>query len=103
MFSLLLSFIIDLYNFIPLTPNANIDGINKIFCNNKDVMAKHIPFPVPNVAKTEAIVYPIQKPLNIIIPYTKNIPITVELTNHNIIASFTFSIIDVFSNFVLSI
>ena len=33
-FSLLLSFIIDLYNFNPLTANANIHGIIKIFCKN---------------------------------------------------------------------
>ena len=32
-FSFLLSFIIDLYNFIPLTAIASIAGINIKFCN----------------------------------------------------------------------
>ena len=43
-FSLLLSFVIDLYNLNPLTANANIAGINNIFCNNKLINTNDIPF-----------------------------------------------------------
>lgn len=42
--SLLLSLTIDLYNFIPLTANANIHGINIMFCNNIDIATNNIPF-----------------------------------------------------------
>lgn len=44
-FSFLLSFTIDLYNFIPLTASDNIHGINNMFCNNIDVIVKSNPPP----------------------------------------------------------
>lgn len=44
-----------------------------------------------------------QKPLYIVIEYTANIPITVELANHIIAHSFTLFIIDFFKYLVLSI
>lgn len=56
MFSLLLSFIIDLYNLIPLTDKANMQGIYIIFCNNIDESEKNIPFGFPNIATKEDIV-----------------------------------------------
>ena len=40
-------------------------------------------FPIPSVAIIDDIVYPKQKPLYIMIPYTIGIPITVDPTNHN--------------------
>lgn len=43
--SLRLSFTIALYNFIPLTANANIHGIKTMFCNNIDIVTNNIPFP----------------------------------------------------------
>lgn len=42
--SLLLSFTIALYNFMPLTANANIHGIKIIFCSKIDVVTNKIPF-----------------------------------------------------------
>lgn len=42
--SLFLSFTIALYNFIPLTANANIHGMKIIFCNKIDVAINNIPF-----------------------------------------------------------
>lgn len=44
-FSFLLSFTIDLYNFIPLTAKKIIPGINSIFWNSKEVIINIIPFP----------------------------------------------------------
>lgn len=44
MVSLLLSFTIALYNFIPLTASANMHGIKIIFCNKIDVVTNKIPF-----------------------------------------------------------
>ena len=85
-FSFLLSFIIDPYNFIPLTAIASIHGIIIIFCANKLVMLNNIPFAVPKVVIMQDIVYPKEKPLNITIKYTIGIPITVEPINHIIIA-----------------
>ena len=55
-FSFLLSFKIDLYNFIPLTAKANIAGINNMFCSKTEVNANKIPFPMPNVTIHEEIV-----------------------------------------------
>ena len=49
-FSLLLSFIIDLYTFIPVTANASNAGIKIIFCINKLHVANIAPFPIANVA-----------------------------------------------------
>lgn len=45
--SLLLSFTIALYNFIPLTANANMHGINIRFCINIDVITNNIPLSHP--------------------------------------------------------
>ena len=42
--SLFLSFTIALYNFIPLTANANIHGMKIMFCNNIDIITNNIPF-----------------------------------------------------------
>ena len=81
-FSFLLSFMIDLYNFIPLTVSANIHGIKIRFCSNMLVAKNKIPFPVPNTAMLDEIVYPRQKPLNATIPKTIGIPTTVEPINH---------------------
>ena len=55
-FSFLLSFIIDLYNFIPLTANAKVAGIINKFCSNKVIRQNNIPFPVPKVNKIDEIV-----------------------------------------------
>lgn len=43
--SLLLSFIIELCNLIPLTASEIIHGINKIFCNNIVESKNSNPFP----------------------------------------------------------
>ena len=66
-FSFVLSFTIDLYNFIPLTANAKIAGMSKIFCINNVTNTKLIPFPNPIMVIHNEIVYPKQKPLNKII------------------------------------
>ena len=55
-FSLFLSFIIDLYNLKPLTANANIAGINNIFCNNNKMNTNHIPCGNPTTVMHAAIV-----------------------------------------------
>ena len=44
-FSLLLSFIIELCKFIPLTASTKIAGMNNIFCKNNDENKNTIPFP----------------------------------------------------------
>lgn len=49
MFSLALSFIIELCNLIPLTASANMHGMNKIFCSKTE--DKRNIRPLPN-AKT---------------------------------------------------
>ena len=54
-FSFLLSFIIDLYNLIPLTARANIAGINIMLCKSNVSIEKIMPFP-PKVAIIDAIV-----------------------------------------------
>lgn len=56
MFSLLLSFIIDLYNLKQLTAIVKIAGINNIFCNNKLLKIKEIPFPTPKTLTNADIV-----------------------------------------------
>ena len=63
MFSLLLSFTIDLYNLNPLTLIANIAGIKIKFCNNKLLNKKASPLDVPKILVKAEIVYPRQKPL----------------------------------------
>ena len=55
-FSLLLSFIIELCSLIPLTASAIIHGINKIFWNRTAENKNNIPFPVPHVNIIEDIV-----------------------------------------------
>ena len=99
-FSFLLSFIIDLYSFILLTPKISIAGINNKFCSNKEVNMNDIPLPNPIVAIVAEIVYPRQNPLNNIIPKTIGIPITVVPANHNKHAKITSSFI---FNFKLSV
>lgn len=60
-------------------------------------------FRIPKVAILEDNVYPKQKPLYAIVPYTIGIPITVEPTNQRIIANKKLEIIASFNIFVLSI
>lgn len=55
-FSFLLSFNIDLYNLIPLTANANIQGIKIRFCTNIAVTKNRLPFPTPRIAINAEIV-----------------------------------------------
>ena len=99
MFSFLLSFIIDLYNFILLTPNTIIAGMNIIFCSNVVVSMNTIPFIFPSDIMHADIVYPRQNPLNSIIPNTIGIPIIVVPANH----SNTVNIISDFISFDISI
>lgn len=47
MFSISLSFIIALYNFVPLTPKAIKHGMAIIFCSSKLEIAKMLPFFIP--------------------------------------------------------
>ena len=44
-FSLLLSFIIELWSFIPLTAKASTHGINKIFWRSSVDIKNKVPFP----------------------------------------------------------
>ena len=67
-FSFFLFFTIDLYNFIPLNAIASNAGINSIFWNSNVVMENINPFPLPNIAIADEIVYPKQNPRNTIIP-----------------------------------
>ena len=101
-FSLLLSFIIALYNFVPLTPIAKIHGIIIKFCSSKVIRENIIPFHVPNAKMIVEIVYPNENPLYTIIPYTTGIPITTHPINHNINAVNMSFIISSFNNFDLS-
>lgn len=70
----ILSFIIDLYKFIPLTPIASIAGIKSKFWINKSLNTNTNPFEIPRTLTQDDIVYPRQKPLYIIIPNTIGIP-----------------------------
>lgn len=97
-FSFVLSLIIDLYNFIPLTANASIAGITNKFCNNNNMSTKIIPLEIPIMLMHAAIVYPKQNPLYATIPNTAGIPIIVVPKNHKPIASMIFCPILVFSN-----
>ena len=74
MFSLLLSFTIDLYSLNPLTLIAIIAGINIMFCKIKLLNIKASPFEVPSTLIQAEIVYPRQKPLYNINPKTTGIP-----------------------------
>ena len=98
MFSFLLSFIIDLYNFILLTPSISNDGINIIFCKNIVRNIKINPFNFPKVKIHADIVYPKQKPLAKIIPNTIGIPIIVVPENHNRKTSNIFDLISFFNS-----
>ena len=86
MFSLFLSFIIDLYNLNPLTANAIIAGIRKILGSKKLINVNIIPFCRPSTVTQTDIVYPRQNPLYIIIPNTTGIPIMVVPKNHIVTA-----------------
>ena len=77
MFLVLLSFIIDPYNWIQLTAIAIITGKNNIFWSSKDSITKKIDFVVPNAIVIIAIVYPRLNPLYNINPNTTGSPITV--------------------------
>lgn len=96
-FSLLLSFVIDLYNFIPLTAIANIAGINNILGNKKFTNEKIVPLVIPSMVTDTAIVYPKQKPLYNTIPNTIGMPITVVPKNHKDTANIIFCITLVFN------
>ena len=63
MFSFLLSCIIELYTFIPLTVSAIIHGIDIIFFRNIFIKNNITPFPVPKTNTIDEIVYPRQNPL----------------------------------------
>ncbi len=76
-FSFVLSFTMDLYNFIPLTANAKIAGINKMFCNSNVTNTKLSPFPNPIIVIHNEMVYPRQNPRYKIIAKTMGIPMTV--------------------------
>ena len=53
---------------------AIMDGINIIFCNNRDIKINNIPFPIPITTIIDAMVYPRQNPLYSIIPKTIGMP-----------------------------
>lgn len=74
MFSFLLSFIIDLYNFNPLTPNPNKTGTNNRLCKNNDINTNIRPLLIPIILMHADIVKPKQNPLYNIIPNTIGIP-----------------------------
>ncbi len=56
MFSLFLSFIMDLYSLNPLTAKANIAGIHRIFCSNNKISTNHIPCGSPRIVTQTAMV-----------------------------------------------
>ena len=62
-FSFLLSCIIDLYTFIPLTASAIVQGIVIISFRSIEDIEKIIPSPVPNTNIIAETVYPKQNPL----------------------------------------
>ena len=101
-FSFLLSFIIDLYNFILLTPKVKTAGINNIFCRNIDDKQNNIPFIFPNVIVIAEIVYHKTMPLNSIIAKTIGMPIIVVPAPHNIIAKIILSFMESIIIFPLS-
>ena len=63
MFSLPLSFIIDLYSLIPLIESANSTGIKIIFCRSIEDKINIPPFLAPSVATMQDILYPKVNPL----------------------------------------
>lgn len=100
MLSRLLSFIIDLYNLIPLIDKAKIVGISIMFCNNIEEKINMLPFFIPKVAMALAALYPKQNPLKPIAPYTTNTPITVSPANHNNNAKDRFFFIEVMKSLI---
>ena len=97
-FSLRLSFIIELCNLFPLTASAIMQGIKKMFCSKIVDIKNNIPLPIPHVSIIDDIVYPKQNPLKHIVKYTIDIPITVEPINHKKTASTQFLLIESFNN-----
>lgn len=73
-FSLLLSFIIDLYSLIPLIANANKTGINIIFWKSIEEKINAAPFCIPKVAIILDILNPREKPRKQTIAYTASTP-----------------------------
>ena len=73
-FSLRLSFIIDLKLFIPLTAKKKIAGNSNILLKNIIDVTSISPFPVPITAIAPDIVYPIENPLFKIIKYIPGLP-----------------------------
>ena len=97
-FSLFLSFIIDLYNLNPLIANASIAGINKIFCISNKIRTNTVPCCNPIILIQTAMVYPKQKPRYKTTPNTTGNPITVVPKNHKTIAKTIFCPILFFNN-----
>ena len=91
--SLLLSFIIDLYNFMLLTPMLKIAGIYKKSCISIVHKQNNAPFKGPILIEIEEIVKPKIVPLNKIIISTIGIPIIVVPANHSINANSRFFLI----------
>lgn len=74
-----------------------------MFCNNIVEVINNIPFPVPIVAITDDIVYPMQYPLYPITKYIIGTPITVEPKNQSKMVMQKLLITDVVNNFVFEI
>lgn len=100
MLSRLLSFIIDLYNLIPLIAIAKIAGISIMFCISIDENMKIVPLLIPKDAIILEMLYPKQNPLKHIAPYKANIPTTVSPANHNNNARDRFLFIEFINNFI---
>ena len=73
-FSLFLSFTIDLYNLKALTAIAIIAGMNNKFCRTSETTVNIIPLESPITIIIVEIVYPKQNPLYNTIPKTMGIP-----------------------------
>lgn len=71
-----------------------------MFCNNIDDIINRLPLFAPSVAIMLDTLYPRQKPLKHIIPYTTKIPITVSPANHNNNARNRFFFIELKNNFI---
>lgn len=81
-FSLSLSFAIDLYNLILLTPNAKIAGMNIKFCKHNPNMQNKIPENFPRLIEKVPIVNPKHNPLYRINNITIGIPTIVVPAIH---------------------
>ena len=77
-FSIFLSFIIALYNLVPLTPSAIKHGIAIKFCKSILLIAKMLPLFTPKIEIKADIVYPKQNPLKHIIMYTVELRIQIR-------------------------